>query len=207
VGLKARILDHHLSINSAVFYARYSDLQVSQIVDAQTVTENAAQATAFGPEIEGECELTSADTLAGFFDYLHATYGAYGNAVDGRTGLIYPSLKGNDLPFSPRIAARLQYSHDFSLASGGTIKLMAATYWQSFSYLRAFNFPIDYVPSYSKTDLNLSYTNPNGDWHVSAFVDNAENRAVRNMGFTVLGAYFSDYNAPRTFGVRVGYDY
>jgi len=207
LGLKARILDHHLSINSAVFYARYSDLQVSQIVDAQTVTENAAQATAFGPEIEAECELTSADTLAGFFDYLHATYGAYGNAVDGRTGLIYPSLKGNDLPFSPHIAARLRYSHDFSLSGGGTIKLMAAAYWQSSSYLRSFNFPIDYVPSYSKTDLNLSYTNPNGDWNVSAFVYNAENRAVRNMGFTVLGTYFSDYNAPRTFGVRVGYDY
>lgn len=62
------------------------------------------------------------------------------------------------------------------------------------SYLRAFNFPIDHVPSHSKTDLNLSYTDPTGNWNVSAFADNVENRAVRNMGFTVLGTYFSDYN-------------
>ena len=207
MGLKTRILDDHLSVNSAVFYARYSDLQVSQIVDAQTVTENAARATAYGPEIEAEFRLTSADTLAGFFDYLHATYGAYANAVDGRTGLVSASLKGNDLPFSPHIAAKLQYSRDFSLDSGAIFKLTAGVYWQSSSYLRAFNFPIDYVPSYSKTDLNLGYTDRTGDWNVSAFADNVENRAVRNMGFTVLGTYFSDYNAPRTFGVRVGYDY
>lgn len=150
MGLKTRILDDHLRINSAVFYARYSDLQVSQLVDAQTVTENAARATAYGPEIEAACKLTSADTLSGFFDYLHATYGAYANAVDGRTGVVHPSLKGKDLPFSPRIAAKLQYSRDVSLASGGTIELMAAVYWQSFDYLRAFNFPIDRVPSYSE---------------------------------------------------------
>jgi iron complex outermembrane receptor protein len=61
------------------------------------------------------------------------------------------------------------------------------------------------VGEYTKSGLNLKYLDTTGHWSMDAYADNLENKAVRNGGFTVVGHYYSDYNPPRTFGVRLAY--
>lgn len=212
LGVKTRALDNTLSLNTAVFYQDYSDLQVTQIVltgEGQTgqITDNAAGAAIYGVEIEGQWLASDADRLAGFVSYTHATYTDYANAIDQITGTAYPSLEGNDLPHTPELSARLQYSHDFLLPNGGTLTPLAAYYWQSKTYLREFNFPIDEVDAYGKTTLNLTYLAPGEHWRVAAYADNLEDDTVRSNGYGVLGHYFSDYRPPRTFGIRVSYEH
>jgi iron complex outermembrane receptor protein len=171
------------------------------------ITDNAAKAKIYGAEIEWQWQLTAKDRLGGFFDYLHADYDDYRGAVDQQTGIVFPNLSGNTLPNAPRYSARLSYAHEFDLGTNGSLTPSGAIYYQSHSYLREFDLPIDTVRSYTKSNLNLTYSDSTNHWKVEAYVDNVEDRVIRNGGITAVGLYLSDYDAPRTYGVRIGYKY
>ena len=168
-------------------------------------SQNAGQARIYGTEVELSYEPTTVDRFNAFFSYTHATYTNYTNAFDGVTGNTVASLNGNFLPNAPEFSGKVEYSHDFVLADGATITPMASLYFQTKSYLREFNNFIDKVPTYTKTNLNLTYASPSKQWNVTAFVTNLENRAIRQSANTAVNRYFSDYLPPRLFGLRVSY--
>ena len=208
LGMKSEV-PNRARLNVAVYYEDYNDLQVTQLApmgNAQ-ITGNAARATIYGFEAEGFWQIAEADRLEGFLDFLRASYSTYTGAVDQQTGVIYSSLAGRTLPDAPRVSARLQYSHSFGLQGSGTLVPSATVYWQSTEYLRGFDLPIDRVSSFAKTDLGLTYLSPSRYWKIQGYARNLENNVTRNNGFTAVGHYFSDYDAPRTFGVRATYTY
>jgi len=216
VGFKSRMLDGALNIRVAAFYMDYKDIQVTAVTlinnFSYIFTQNAAKAKIYGGELEWQAQLSPNDSFTGFLAYTHATYGDYPGAIDGQTGAqpvppLKQNLKGNDLAGAPRLSLRAQYSHDFELGNGGKITPMASFYYQSKNYLREFNYFVDKVDAYTKTSLTLTYEDPTGSWKASAYVHNLEDKAIRNTGNTALGRYFSDYHAPRTWGVRVGYQF
>jgi iron complex outermembrane recepter protein len=155
----------------------------------------------YGAEFEGQWQISSNDRLSGFLNYLHATYTNYINAVDQQFGTLYPSLDGKYLPFSPQFSGRLQYSHEMPLQNNGSLIATGTVYWQTVSYLREFNLPVDTVPA----DLELQYLFPGRRYSVSGFVHNLEDNAVRNGSFAYGGSYLSSYSPPRTFGVRFSF--
>ena len=206
-GIKTRLLDDRVSLNTALFFENYTDLQVTQLTQYNTITENAAGAHIYGIENEATFRVTKHDEFSGFLNYLQGTYTRYQNAVDQLTGKVFPSLAGNHLPNSPVVSLKFQYLHNFDLPNGGTLTPTVWTYWQSKNYLREFNLPIDRVADYSKTNANLTYMDPSKHWKLQGYVRNLENNVVRNEGFSAAGAYFSSYDAPRTFGVLFSYQY
>jgi iron complex outermembrane recepter protein len=207
VGLKGHFFDNRVTLYADGFDMEYEDLQVTQLSGVADITNNAAKAKIYGTELEGEWRITSNDRVNGFFDYLHAAYTDYNNAVDQLTGIIYPSLAGNTLPNAPRYSFKLAYSHKFDLPDGSALTPSAAVYYQSVSYLREFDLPIDTVQAYTKTSLNMAWTDTTRRWNISAYVYNLENSVVRNGAITAFGPYWSTYDPPRTYGVRVGYKY
>jgi iron complex outermembrane recepter protein len=207
LGLKGHFFDNSVSVYADGFYMDYTDLQVTQLSGVAVITDNAAKAKIYGAEIEWQWQLTAKDHLGGFFDYLHASYDDYRGAVDQQTGIVFPNLSGNTLPNAPRYSARLSYAHEFDLGNNGSLTPSGAIYYQSHSYLREFDLPIDTVRSYTKSNLNLTYSDSTNHWKVEAYVDNVEDRVIRNGGITAVGLYFSDYDAPRMYGVRIGYKY
>jgi iron complex outermembrane receptor protein len=208
LGAKSRLLHETLALSTSLFYMDYSDLQVSQVANTGgIITENAAKARIYGAEIELAWNLTLRDRLTGFVDYLCAKYVDYSNAVDQQTNETYPSLSGNVLPKAPRESGRLQYEHDFVFQSGAALTPSLQFYVQSESYLREFNLPIDRVPGYTKTNFMLTFVTPRKQWMLQAFVQNIEDKAVRNAALAVGGNYFSYYNPPRLFGARVSFSY
>jgi len=207
LGLKTRLLESRLSLNLAAFYSDYTNLQVVQILGVQQATVNAAAASIYGLEAEAQWQVSDAGRFDGFFNYLHATYDEYRNAVDQQNGQVFPSLDGNSLINSPRVSARIKYTHTIDLPNGGTLAPSLSVYYQSKSYLREFALPIDTVGSYTKTDFVVTYEDPTGQWNVQAYVYNLEDDIVRNGGLTVLSTYVSDYSSPRLYGVRVGFTY
>jgi iron complex outermembrane receptor protein len=206
LGLKNRLFDGRASLNVALFYEDYTNIQITE----QTVfptTVNAAAAKIYGAELEGSWRVTAHDRLDAFFTGLSATYTNYTNAVNTQTSAIVADLDGNHLPQAPDFSGRVQYAHDFPLPNGGQLTPTAAVYWQSESYLREFNLPVDRVPSYTKTILRLAYQDPTDHWHAEAYVDNVENNLVRIGYQTIFGFYDSYYAPPRTYGVRLSYRY
>jgi iron complex outermembrane receptor protein len=209
LGLKSQFMDGRVSVNSALFYEDYKDIQVTQILpqgDAQ-ITQNAAKAGIYGLELEGAWRITSEDHLSGFLDLLHATYKDYNGAVDQQNSTVYASLSGNYLPRAPKLSARLQYGHDFAIPGYGTVIPSLSVYGQTQSFLREFNLPVDRVAGYTKTDVMLTYRDTTERWQVQAYVQNLEDRAVRTIGWTTLGAYFAGYNPPRLAGLRASYTF
>ncbi len=211
VGLKVRAFDRRLSLNTALYYMDYTNIQVTQLLNLgggnfANVTRNAAGAENYGAELEWTFQASDNGTLSGFFNYVHATYTEYLNAVDDQT-LTTHDVSGNFLPFAPEFSAQLRYEHDFPLSNGGSITPKAGIYWQSKSFIRALNFEVDKISSYTKTDLTLSYNDPSGQWRIDAYVNNLENKAVRNGGWVFVGQYMSSYDMPRTYGGRISFTF
>lgn len=210
-GIKTRLADNRVNLRAAIFNMDYRNIQVTKVTTIGgapfVFSENAGRARIYGAEVELQVQMSDSDSLNGFVSYTHARYRKYLNAFNGQTGGVVPSLKGKALINAPDFSARVQYSHDFDLPGGGKLSPTAAIYYQSKSYLREFNLPIDRVGAYTKTNLNLTFVDPSEHWKVSAYVDNLENKKVRNTGNTAVNSYFSDYHAPRTWGLRAGYEF
>jgi iron complex outermembrane receptor protein len=210
-GTKLRLLDRTLNVRFAGFFENYTNIQEAQIAFlgglSQSITSNAGGSHIYGAEIESEWRPTSTDYVSAYFTWLHARYTVFSDAIDPRTNALIPSLAGNQLPNAPTTSARLEYHHDFSLPNGGRLTPQVSTYWQSTSYSEAVNVDVYKIRSYSKSDAQLTYASPDEHWRVAAYVQNIEDRAVRNSDFTLLGNVYSDFNPPRLFGVRVAYHY
>jgi iron complex outermembrane recepter protein len=210
-GTKLRLLDRTLNVRLAAFFEDYTNIQQSQLDFVNglplVLTANAGAAHIYGGELETEWRATTADYLSAFFNWLHARYAVFNDAVDPRTNALIPSLAGNQLPNAPDVSARLEYRHDFTLPNGATLTPMVAPYWQSTSYSQPLNVNVYKIASYSKTDLQLTYASAAEHWRVAAYVQNVENRAVRTADFTLQGHVYSDFNPPRMFGVRWSYHY
>jgi iron complex outermembrane receptor protein len=211
-GAKLRLLENDLNVRVAGFFADYTNLQNStfEIVSGTplTVVENAGTSHIYGLEVETEWKATPVDYVSAFLTYLHARYTVFNNGVDPQNPSVdIASLAGNQLPNAPDESVRLEYHHDFPLSNGGTLSPLLASYWQATSYTDAVNIPIYKIGAYSKTDLQLTYSDPSAHWKVQGYVQNLENHAVRNSDFEIFGGVYSDFGPPRLYGIRASYKY
>ena len=213
VGLKTKLFNNSLRLNTAAFFMDYSNLQIVQFLQASdgeptSTTTNAAKAQIHGVEFEGQWQVTSNDRISGFLNWLDARYTTYRNTIDPYTSSPVVSLDGNHLINAPDFSTRGEYAHGFALGNGATLTPSTTVYWQSASYLREFNLPIDRVPAYAKLDGNIDYEGAGGMWNVQAFVRNAANKLVRDSANVLVpGTYLSDFEPPRTYGIRASYKF
>ena len=91
--------------------------------------------------------------------------------------------------------------------SGGKLLPMASVYWQSKIYTQSYNIPVFGINPHSKTDMSLTYDDPTGHWDLAAYVDNLENNAIRTGDFASQNIVYSEYGAPRTYGLRFSVRY
>ena len=217
VGTKNRFADGTVTLNASLFYVKYKNLQVQQVVFQSinppvttNVTTNAARASIYGAEVEGVWKITAADQISGFVSYLHARYDQFLNANDPITdpnNLQPLDLSGNRLIRSPDFSARVSYNHDFELSGGGKLTPQISFFYQTAAFLREFNRSFDRQGGYTKTDLRLTYEMPGAHWTVEGFVQNLEDKAVRVAEYAASSYLLSYYAPPRRFGVRVAYKY
>ncbi len=131
------------------------------------------------------------------------------------------ALKGNKLPFAPKLTANLSYSHDFHLASGATITPWAQVNYSSSYFLSLWNVDCyasiaaggaqicsngDKQKAYATVDLSLRYAPGDKTWYAEAYGTNVTGETYatfnrRNGNDFVTGYAF---NAPAFYGVRAG---
>ena len=85
LGLKTLLLDHRLRLNTAVFYDKYSDIQVLLTQGASVVIQNAAKATVYGLEEDVQAAVTTHWTLQGSLGYLHNEYNNWSDSLGNYT--------------------------------------------------------------------------------------------------------------------------
>ncbi|MEY2927074.1 MAG: hypothetical protein RL367_1551, partial [Pseudomonadota bacterium] len=207
VGIKTRVLDDKLRFNLSAFHYNYDGLQLTQVgpfcVGGTncTVTTNATSAKVDGVELEGSLAASKNDRIDFSAAYLNARYGKFlPNTV------AFPTLnwQGLKLDRSPTFTMSAGYSHIFDLANGGSVVAGVRSRYSSNFVISALAILGQFKqPSYTSTDLTLTYNGPDKKYYVQGYVKNIEdNLIVTAVGGGANGTL--QVADPRTFGVRAG---
>lgn len=228
IGIKSFLLEDRLRLSAAAFVSDYTDMQVTTVrnfgVDPNTgrnieqlITENAAESTINGLELEFDYKLTSNSRLTGFVTLLDATIDKW-VTKDDRFCQRFPGgtcsvmdLSGNSLTHAPEWSTTITYEYKFVMDTGGVVTPFVSLHLEDEYYLRVWNVDqkgfSDRQDSWFNIDVSLRYTSPQKNWSVELYGKNVTDELVKNRfkndadSTIIKGAY----NAPGTYGIRLGY--
>jgi iron complex outermembrane receptor protein len=164
------------------------------------VIVNAAKATMNGAELETRWRPTHNTTLHATYAYLDARYDKF---------LVPPrdDRSGHLLPTSPEHSYSLGGQWRFPIARVGETTFAANYAWQDDYFTGSENRPTFLIDSYSLIDANVSYTRT-GKWRVILWGKNLSDKKYvlirSDFGVGGIGEHFG---APRTYGLRVAFDF
>ncbi len=210
-GIKSSWANGRYTSNFAVFYSGYNDVQIPGSVGIDTnsdgvadtfagVTTNAAQASLFGFEWEGNLGLVR--------DFVHS-----GDALDYRFSFGYIDAEfdeylGRGTPTSPppdvtdqarfqntpKVTAysQLSYTTPFGVVGkDGALNLYASASYRAFTFQNNFPTPLD-QPAYVLANAGFSWTSDNGRLTVGLHGTNLTDKRYVTAGYdfvTVLPAF------------------
>lgn len=129
IGAKTNWLDKRLSVNLALFYSDFKDLQIMQLDPAINayVADNAGRAESYGAELDLLARLTKELDLEMSFGYTHARFTDYkADYAGGRH-----DFDNNKVPFTPKFTGNLalQYRHDSGFFARTEAHYFGKLYW------------------------------------------------------------------------------
>lgn len=214
-GAKNRFFDNRLQINNEIFFYSYKNYQAQTVgVGANGATKflvlNVPKTEIYGDQLDVMYSATENTDLNLSVAYLHAkvTKGFAPPTTPPPAG--FRSFKGFDMPNAPKWTINASIEHRFPLSNGGRITARVAStynsgYWTVFSQ-EAYT----HQGSFTKTDANLTYNSPEDRWYFGAWARNLENNAsYYGAGQPEFdGAHVPTFiDAPRTYGVRAGFNF
>ena len=209
LGAKATLFEERLQLSLTAFDYDYEDLQVTKVLDAVALTENAANASISGVELELKALVTDRLQLDFSLGMLDAEFDDFESQNPSFPGTPPQDLAGNQLPQAPDLTASVAAEYSWDLANAQLTARGEFTYSDEY-YLTAFNEEPDYQDSYELVNLFLTYRNENG-MSVGAFVRNLDDELVKTSGYTTIVSLgtpsFTAYLPPRTYGITLGYEF
>ncbi|MEQ5806024.1 TonB-dependent receptor [Alteromonas sp. NFXS44] len=229
VGSKNRYASGRYTLNLSAFYYDYKDLQVTALIDSSTgaQTFNAGKAEIYGLESQFTAYVTESGRLTLNANYLHSQYksllasvpvqclgcdlNGVGDLTPDPDNVVQPDLGGNDTPQAPKWVVSAAYDQIWDLSGGATLTGSVYFRYKDSYYTNIFNFNDGQQDAFTQTDLSLEYANADGDLRIQAYVRNLENeRPVTFSGYTSAASddiYAWNFGAPRTYGVKLSYDF
>jgi iron complex outermembrane receptor protein len=208
-GLKGYFFDRRLTLNSAVFYAKYEDQQVTlqtpvvvgTAVRIASQVLNVGKSHMYGAELEGSAVLTDALRANFSLGYIKAKFDEY-SALNPVTGRIEDFADSRVFQNTPEWngSVNLTYTHD--MGDRGSLSFIpSASYRSSFSMFE--------VPSildqdgYWLVDASVVWTSPDDKYRVGLHGRNLTEEEYRIGGYNFPGATFGNsitayYGPPRT---------
>lgn len=201
------------------------------------ITTNAGKAESYGAQVDARYLLTSQDEFSANVQYDATKYRAFqfqyastflGPPVSGC--LVGPVVgigqtvdcSGKQLVRAPTWTGTAAYTHTFDLGSYGKLDASLSTQFATASWMSAGFTKPERQRDYAIGDVDLTYK-PSRTWVLSAYVHNISNAAVANQAFVNAfvssanpllpgtgperAATFETLRPPRTFGVRVRYNF
>ena len=215
VGMKADFLDNRLRLNSALFYTIFEDIQVrAQAEDNTTVSiTNAARGEIFGLDADLTAAVSDNFTLRAGVSILDATYDMFDRAshfdpnpanIGGNTEN-FRSAAGNSLIRTPDWTFNLGGEYAFDIGSAGS---MVA----SFNYFITDDIPWDpsgrvTTDGYDVANANLTWTPTASDFQVQIWAKNVFDELYENYVVPSNNDDRFSYAQPRTYGVKLSYQF
>ena len=218
LGFKGDLLPT-LRLNTDVYYYDYRALQVLTTVNVTPTAPSAnnvrftrsVPATLYGWENELTWKVTQSDRLdvALYFERGH-----FNTLFVGP--LLNIDWSGKKLGLIPDVTGTLAYTHEWVLPNDGTFDVRLSTRYNSgYNLNDVSNRIIYHQDSFTRSDINLTYTSPNGKFSAAGYVHNVEDKLqmIDIPGNVVSTAGSGSYNPtgwgsvpttdPRTVGVRL----
>ncbi|WP_214647814.1 TonB-dependent receptor [Novosphingobium aerophilum] len=201
-GFKWRLLDNIVRLNGAAFHYDYANMQLSQASTcsgiACQVTSNAGQSKIDGVELESVLQPAKGHVFNLSANWLNARFTEFAPAAG-------VNLAGRPLSRAPKWTLSAGYTFTQELENGGKITAnVTSRYSAQYDLTDLATRVFFYQPSFTKTDVSLGYTAPNGVWNVQVFGRNLENTlALTYARNSATGE--ATFEQPRNFGVRAGF--
>jgi iron complex outermembrane receptor protein len=200
LGLKTLLLDHRLRLNTAIFYDKYSDIQVLLTEGASVVIQNAAKATVYGLEEDVQAAVTTHWSLQGSLGYLHNEYNNWSDSLGSYTW--------RKLQDAPEWTANIASAYETHVASGAGVRFTTNVAFMSWMFLDAANSPVLRAPSRTLLDASVFYLAPSGRWDLGVEGKNLSDQRVLTSGYNGL-AFFGyaegTYTPPRRYWLTFHY--
>lgn len=215
-GLKGDFLNGRARLNADAFYYDYQDLQLTTLRTINNApgqfTTNAAAATIYGLELDGQMFLTDDLVANASYSFVDAEFDELSNTDPRNPAAGAQDLSGNKLPYVAEhtLTAGLTYTRDVGF--NGEFSASINTTWEDDTWLREYNDPsVDLVEDHTKTDASISYRFIKQGLKLTGYVTNIEDDVQKtnifiSPGFIGLSATTA-YTKPRTFGIRLDKDF
>lgn len=151
VGSKNQFFDRRFLFNATGFYYKYTDLQVFRLTGDGPLTDNAAESTIWGIEVESKLEATDNLTLEATVGYLDATYDQY--TIDRP---VPTDFAGNRLNYAPEWTLYLAAQYTQPVAKGEVVARIDWSY-KSTTFFDRSNSALDTQPGYGLLNARLRY--------------------------------------------------
>ena len=204
LGEKSQFFDKRLQVNADVYYLRWSQVQsnVGLFAPEQCnmyFTDNGANATVKGAELEVEALLTTGLQLTANAGYTDSAY-----SKDDPTANIVKGQKLYDVPLWTANAI-LKYERPV-----GRFNFLALIEYSFASESQELNYQVQTVPSRNLTNLRLGFKTH--AWSAILFVDNVFNRQFTMSYLNLIANTGPPYtrnatNQPLTVGMDLSYQF
>ena len=145
VGAKASLLDHRLSLEGALYYMNWRDVQLNGLLDGITFVANGGTAEVKGVEFQGGYQVTEGFNVGMAFGYNHAELATVGTAEAASIG----AQSGDRLPASPRVTFSAYGDYSFPITDAVEGAVGATVRYQG-----------DQVSAFSQDQLNVFHRAP-----------------------------------------------
>jgi outer membrane receptor protein involved in Fe transport len=223
VGEKARLFDNWLTINSDVYYIKWTGIQqVLTLPCGYQFYNNAGDGRAFGPELEINAKLSS-DWSASFsgawtdskITHPNAAYASFlTNVAFEPDGVTHPcaTTAGCTAPIMnvAKDTASLSLIYSTTVMSDYQLSARVSDQFVGTSHDVAYYFNYT-LPSYNLANARVNLAH--GDWSANLFVDNLTNKVAlmtannTSFQFNIPQVVRYSTNQPRTVGVQLNYKF
>jgi len=209
IGLKSLLFDNRLTLNTALFYIDWDDIQVrgQDVLSQRQFVQNATSASSKGGEIELLARLHDQLTWNLGYGYTDATFGDFPNAIPiDQVGFGTVDATGNRLPFAPRNTFTTGAEYRFP-GIAGTDGWFRLDYRHTGSqHTEATNNADRLLSSFDQVDIRLGFEG--NQYNVALYVNNLLDEEY-TLGIQSLETYLSglqrSVGAPRTVGAVFNY--
>jgi iron complex outermembrane recepter protein len=218
-GIKTRLFDDRLSINSELYYYDYSNYQATyssldpRFGGSIRIVSNAGAAKIRGAEVESSFKLTPNDLLSASVAYIHGRFGTF--VVPNGTGGTF-DYSGSEIN-APSWQLSASYRRYFQLGDWGQISPSLSADYRSGTFLdnRVYGptatpaalrgtrtGPFSYQGGFTKMDAAVSWQGVSEQWQVTAYANNLTNKATATSATRNTQGFNTGYvESPRTYGV------
>jgi len=161
VGIKSEWLDRRLQVNAALFYSEYTDIQVLVAQGPAPTTQNAAEATIQGGELEILALPVENMSLEFSLGYIDAEYDKLDDSAIA-AGLTPDKEFSN----TPELSLNAAISYDIEIDQIGVITPRIDWRYRDDMYNDALNSELLKQDSYDLIDLSISFVDVSGLWSV-----------------------------------------